>query len=152
MINKHVNTFAAEEKQKGFYLIASGGQMMDNIKVVHLSFDLKKKVEIEEARIMLIEMTQKFIKQVNSDEIIRPHLNNYPFSHLNAEFTLNFKDNHHIYLNEGIACVMMGKDKIYYAISDSIEGPLKVIYEENYIEALEKVKAQKSHLTTISTK
>jgi hypothetical protein len=152
MINKHINAFATEEKQKGFYLIASGGQMMDNIKVVHLSFDLQKKVGVDEARLMLIEMTQKFMRQVNADEKIRPYLENYPINHLNAEFTLNFKDKRHIYLEEGVACAMMVKNKIYYFKSDSETGPLKDLYEETYAEALEKVNAKKSQLTQITAK
>lgn len=152
MINKHINSFAAQEEKKGFYLFGSGGEMMDNIKKVHLSFDLQKKVEVDEARVMLVEMTQKFMQQVNSDEKIRPYLENYPFTHLNTEFSISFKDSRHIYLQEGIALAMMVKDKIYYSISDSETGPFKHVYEETYAEALEKVKAQKSHLTTISEK
>lgn len=150
MIDKHINSFAVKKKEDGFYLFGSGGQMMDNIKKVHLSFDLQKKVEIDEARVMLIDMTQDFIKQVNADEKIRPYLNNYPFDHMNAEFNINFKDKRHIYLEEGIASAMMVGNKIYYSKSNSETSPLVTVFEETYAEALEKVKQQKAQLTITS--
>lgn len=147
MVDKHTNSFASKMKQRGYYLCGSGGAMMDNIKKIHLGFDLKKKVEIDEARLRLVEMTEEFLEEINSDEKLRPYLDNYPFNHKNAELSIGFKDSKGFFFEEGVATVMIVGNKVFYSISKDRTSPLVTVLSETYSEAFEKVKQQKSHQT-----
>jgi len=70
----------------------SGGQAMDQIKMLALCFIYREPVEIDQARKLLIASVDKFTAKINENEDIRPYLNNYPFKTKNIEIMIFIQD------------------------------------------------------------
>lgn len=62
------------------------------IKEVGLLFQVNHLLTREEARELLVNCVQEFLSEMNSNEEIRPHLENYPFTSKNIDITVFIKD------------------------------------------------------------
>jgi hypothetical protein len=71
----------AKELSEKYGLIPSGtgSQMMDEIKMLYLAFDYRNRLEIPEARTIILGCVKEFMNTINKDEKIRPYLFKYPF-------------------------------------------------------------------------
>jgi hypothetical protein len=110
------------------------------VKLLGLDFQMLGPLSKEEIRKMLITLEEDFLVFVNSDEAIKPHLNNYPFRIENIEITLFFIDSKRMELldpNIGIAEVSGGS--LEYKILSRTEGflSIKSTSKESYEEALQ---------------
>src|SRR5690242_6084059 len=74
------------ELRKEFELQACGfnARAMDQIKVLGLSFDYYKELDIDGARTLVILAAMRFLKKINENELIRPFLENFPFKSENV--------------------------------------------------------------------
>jgi hypothetical protein len=116
------------------------GQMMGQIKMLGLSFNYYKPISIEEGRELLITAVDEFIKNVNEDEDIRPHLNNYPFKSKNIDIRIFIHNPNGSDVTAGNLRVITSIDGILeYDIRDPKTNRLTTIYKETYEEALSKM-------------
>ena len=51
-------------------------------------FQVKRKLSIEQAREILVDCVQEFLTEINSNEEIRPYLENFPFTSKNIHIAL----------------------------------------------------------------
>lgn len=145
LVEQHISTFSKKMSSKGFYLVGSGGEMMNNIKTVKLSFHIEKKSDVNEARKVIIDMAEEFLSDINADQEIRPFLSNYPFDNKNVEILIGFVDENDHLLNDDVAVVTNVKDSIFYASSIDRSKPLVTMLEESYCHALQTVKSKNNN-------
>ncbi len=133
-------TFAQLKMEKELYPCGVGSGMMNQIKMLALAFNYYKDADIEHARELLMAGATLFLNKINSNEQIRPYLDNYPFRPENIQII--------IYLQTPIGSppdfgklivVSMSDGILRYSIENSKTGPLITIHEETYEEASEKL-------------
>ena len=124
------------EKEKNLRLVGRGGQMMHDIQMMAMSFDLYHEVDLKEARELLVYIINEYLSEINSNVEIRPFLHEYPFTAKNVEIHI------WVYKPNGSDPDL---DKLYYI--SAINGVLtyyldlpktysrKAICEETYAEA-----------------
>ena len=110
-----------------------------------------KKVNVEEARILLITLTKELLDRINSDQQIRPYLDHYPFTEKGISLGLSFYDDQGKRVDNGyVAHLFVAKDgNICYDTYNHEED----LYEEPYEEALrivenEQKSVEKATITT----
>lgn len=109
------------------------------VKILGLDFQMLGPRSREDIREILINSVQDFLLFVNSNEEVRPYLENYPFEIKNVEITLFFINSKRMELNDpyiGIAGISEGK--LDYQILIDTDGipSIKNEYVESYDEAL----------------
>lgn len=115
------------------------GRMMDQIKLLGLTFFYRHPVDVEQGRRLLITAVQTLIANVNANEQVRPYLNNFPFESKNVELIIHLQRPDGSRFGAGELCVLQAEEgKIEYLIQDS-KGALTAIYQETYEEALQKI-------------
>jgi len=127
------------QAEKGLCLIGTGGRMMDDIKMMSMSFEFFHPIDVQQGRQLLIFSINEYLRDINNNEKIRSYLNKYPFTEKNIEI--------HIWIRNPDGS-MVSLDKIYYI--SAIDGVLtyyiddperfsrKIVYRETYAEALSK--------------
>ena len=126
--------------QKNLYLIGTGGQMMDDIQMMAMSFNYYQEVNLKTARELTIYVINEYLSAINSNKEVRPYLHEYPFTAKNVEiriFVYN-PDRSELPLEKiyCIECINGGLE--YYARSN----PRQAIYEETYEEALQAISSE----------
>lgn len=126
-------------------------QFKNGVANFKLSYSLSKKKEdkitLEEARDLLVFVTENFLKTVNSDPKVIPMLDVYPLTYDLMNITIHFEDENRIDLGQGIASLHLFDGKIRYRGYQIREytgkypakGKHYVILEESYIDALESI-------------
>ena len=128
------------KKERDLYPIGSGGRMMDQIKMLALSFDYYKDIGIEGGRELLVASVDEFVAAVNGNEQIRPYLGNYPFESKNIEIRIFLRNPDHSNPVPGKLCVLSAIDGVLdYDIRDPTTDRLKAVYKETYDEAKQKL-------------
>lgn len=116
----------------------SGGQAMDQVKMLALAFDCRRLLTITSARILLVKAVDTFAKVVNNEEKIRPYLGNYPFEPKNIEIRIFIQKPDGSDFGEGQLTVASFTDgTLNYKISSS---HLVTIHSESYAEAVAKLR------------
>ncbi len=130
------------KKEKELYTCGTGGQMMDQIKMLALSFDYYKPLNIENGRELLIAAVNELVTHVNANEEIRPYLNNYPFEPKNIEIRIFARNPDGSNVPPGKLSVLSAIRNIFeYDMNDPETIQLKTFYQETYEEALSKIAA-----------
>lgn len=80
--------FVKDMKKKGFRQSMYGGSFINNIQSVHLCFETDRCLSVNECRQLGIEMVEDLLNRYNTNEEIRPYLNNYPFTEKNLEISI----------------------------------------------------------------
>jgi hypothetical protein len=142
LANEIILKVASELRKKtNLHPCGSGGQMMNEIKMLALAFDCYAPLDISEGRKLLIVAVNEFVDAVNADEQIRPYLFNYPFEAKNIEIRIFIQNPDGSQFGQDRLCVISAIDgMLKYKMNDP-EGPLfKIVYEETYEEAVQKIK------------
>jgi hypothetical protein len=71
---------------------SSGGSFMDEIHSVSYGFSSNKQATRDEARALIVQVTEDLIREVNAYKELRPHLANYPLDNKNFTLTISFYD------------------------------------------------------------
>jgi 3-dehydroquinate synthase class II len=127
-------------KTSRLYPCGVGGQMMDQVKMLALSFDYKEPIQIDEARALLIKSVDTFLLAVNTDERVRPYLNNYPFRPQNLEVRIFLKapDGREVPIGE--LCVISSIEGTFnYDVSNLERNRHITVLIETYAEAKQKM-------------
>lgn len=104
-------------RKKNCYTLSFGGKIGDNVEELSIKLLCKRRASLEEARILEVNVTEKFLSMINNDLALRPYLKEYPFpaSRVRTCIVFTDKDNCH-YTNGGIATVLQEKGKVVYTI------------------------------------
>lgn len=126
--------------QKNLYLIGTGGQMMDDIQMMAMSFNYYQEVNLKTARELTIYAIDEYLSAINNNKEVRPYLHEYPFTAKNVEiriFVYN-PDRSELPLEKiyCIECINGGLE--YYARSN----PRQAIYEETYEQASQAISSE----------
>ncbi|NGX47347.1 MAG: hypothetical protein K1000chlam3_00720 [Chlamydiae bacterium] len=122
----------------GYICGLSGGSMPNDIMGISVGFDAFRKATIDEARELIILITQKFLRTINSYEEIRPYLRDYPFNSDRIYVSISFNNKKHEPETENsISQVTCTRDKIYYSMAAPKTYSLSEIASESYEEAFE---------------
>ena len=117
----------------------SGSQMMNQIEMLALAFDYFQPLDIDSARPLLIIAADKFLKEINEDESIRPYLSNYPFEPKNIEVAIYFYKPKYKEVPNGDLCIAaLRQGKCIYKIHGP-NGRLQILTEETYEDAVMKL-------------
>ncbi len=73
------------KQRLGLIPFGVGGQMMNQIQRLMLDFQYKHEVTVEEGRRLLVYSVLQFLDEINSNEVIRKYLQNFPFQPKNVE-------------------------------------------------------------------
>lgn len=141
LLNRISNSF--KEKYK-INVTSTNVSMPDGvIKLLGLDFQMIGPRSKEEIRKILIELAQEFSIYVNSDDKIKPFLEDYPFEIKMVEITLFFIDLNHRGLTDpyiSIAGISRGKLDYWTLVKSNGVLAIKSEFEETYQEALEILK------------
>ncbi len=123
----------------------TGGQMMNEIKMLALSFDYYQPLNIEQARELLIIATERFISEINQTQPIHPYLHNYPFKPENVEIRIFlYKPDHSDVGAENLSVVSMLEGVLYYKVDNPKTKLFTTVLTETYEEALERSREKAS--------
>jgi len=136
LVNEIRNKVATQLKnEKKLFPIGTGGQMMDQIEMLALSFDYYGEIGIEEGRELLLGAINEFVATVNADERIQPYLKKFPFEPKNIEIRIFLRNS-----TPGKLCVLSAIDDVLeYDIRDPKTDRLKSVYDETFQEATRKM-------------
>jgi len=124
-------------EKHGLKLIVTGGSMMHEIKIIHLSFTSTKSLSIEEARKFILECSKIFLDYINNFPEIKLYLNNYPATEKNIELSIFFGINGIEPISPYVSFVSTSSSDIRYYIKKNNEETKRVLIE-TYQEALQK--------------
>jgi hypothetical protein len=128
------------KEQKGLFLAGTGGRMMDDIQMMMMGFNFYKVVDIETTRRILVDSVQEYLSAINSNEEIRFHLHNYPFTAQNVEIVIYFYNPDGSKVPPGkITIAAANQGKVVYYIDDPEKHTIRSLHEETYEEALKLV-------------
>ena len=150
LTNRAISLFSNEVyRTNKLQLAGSGGALFKNIKTFALSFSLEKNLGLVESRKLFVNIAERFLTQINSDESIRPFLNEYPINIKNLDLSISFEIDNKFVSPNYIAYISVPNinpdrptDFIYYSIYDPNLNKLINIHKESYIEALKIVYEQ----------
>lgn len=136
-----MNAFTSQMyKEKGFRVLGIGSAMPDCVRQLIIHFTSNQKVDISQARILLIDLIDKFLAKVNEDMEIQQYLLNYPFNENNLEMSITFCENGDSIPPPHIAIVMILDGRICYSINT--DNQYETVFRETYQEAINIVRSQ----------
>jgi len=138
LANEIMAKAAAQLKiEKSLCPCGSGGQMMDEIKMLSLSFNYYKEIEIKEGRALLITAVDTLLSAINADPRIHPYLCNSPFEPKNIEIRIFLRNPDSSQMASGKLSAISALGAILeYQVNDPSTPLFKTIYKETYDEAL----------------
>ncbi len=121
----------------------SGGQAMDQIKMLALAFISHKPIDIETGRELLIASVNEFAAEINANEAIRPYLGNYPFGPKNIKIEIFIRNPNGKEVESDKLCIITASEGVLKYLIYSGKYNLKTVYEETFEEALQKLNRAK---------
>lgn len=129
------------ERNFGLHLMGSGGAMMDEIETLHIVYFSNQRINLEQARKLILNTSQILIHAMNQETRLQAHIKNYPFSpnHLKsfAIAFINEKGENMELPYVSLVCITKGKIS-YSFFKDKFLDDMKI--RESYEEAMEKVR------------
>jgi hypothetical protein len=142
MVDRITENYLKEMAEpRGLTLSGYGGAMMDDIQRVTLRFLSHDALNVDEARILYVEMMGEFLRRINCHEKVRPHLHNFPFEDDNIKLTISFVNSEGHTIRDGhVALMSIARDhKLYFAAYNPDIEDFYTLCEESYEEARRKV-------------
>lgn len=139
-VDRIIKNFAEEmQKELSLVCIGSGGRMSKNIEEVSVKFIAYREASIKEARELEIRAIERLLKSINTNEKIRPYLNEFPFKRKNLEISISFQNPDNTHSTTGVAFIYQIRGIIYYDRINLHSGRLEDLAKETYEEALKVV-------------
>ena len=128
------------EKEYGLSCFSIGGSVAVNIKEVSLKFTCCEQKSIEEARVLELACIEQLREMINSNEKIRLHLEEYPFTNERVEIMIRFREKSlkNFPPENSISRVTSCKGKLFYDNVFNDHRPDQTVLEETFTEAYEK--------------
>src|ERR1700722_3388026 len=129
--------FLQLKKEKKLNVIESGWGLRGrkNIRCMHCGFRYYNEITVEEARKLLLETGNLYLKTINENEKIRSFLENYPYGPENIEINIFINPGNRTPKSDGLGVIAIIDGKLKYYSNPHFTK----IYEETYEEALEKL-------------
>ncbi len=133
------HTILELREKKDLRACGIGSGMMDQIRMLAISFFYYNEVDIEQARDLLMTAGTVFLRHVNANEKIRPYLQNYPFEPKNIQIAIFLMKPDGTEPDAGqLTIISMHKGILAYNIDKPGTKQLITIYKETFDEALSK--------------
>jgi hypothetical protein len=131
------------KKERGLYLCGTGGGMMNQIRMLALSFNYHKPVDIDEGRELLIAAVNELAHIVNADERIHSYLKNYPFGPKDIEIRIFLQNqDYSSFGQDKLSVISALQGTLSYKIDNPKTKLFKTIHQETYEEALLELSTQ----------
>lgn len=132
--------------EKRYKMIPCGFGINNGFKFLEISFHIRRPIPKEELRCMLIDCADEFLKNINTNEEIKPYLENYPFTHKNVGIIFYIYDTSGDDLwHPNITIAEIIKNKLSFKTEDPEDiGGYKEETEETIEEALQLINTQKT--------
>ena len=115
--------------------VGFGGAIHEKVEELALSFDYCRTLTIDEYRDLLVHCAEYFLDQINSNEEVRPYLQNYPFNSQNIYLCIYVLSENKKRFDVGqLSSLKVVKGKIVYHYRDS-EYTVEVLKTDDYEEA-----------------
>lgn len=119
------------EKEMGLIPCGSGGQMMYQIEMLGLAFQYRHSIDVEKGRRILMQAINEFLKEINSNERIRPYLDVYPFEPKNIEILIVLQSPDGSNIDNGkLELIFVSEGILQYQFNNSDSSKYKETYEE----------------------
>ena len=135
VIAKAVSKILAE---KDLVLFGHLTDSLGKIRTLTVMFNHRKCITIQEGRKLLVFAVQSLLSEINADEVIRPHLQHYPFQIENVEVGISLEYGQQENLEQGELWGVAAHDGVFKYLVQGTEF-LEAIHEETYEEALQLV-------------
>jgi len=125
--------------------VGQGGMTIGCKCKIFLEFQVRRPLNRDESRRILIDASEELLKTVNETVMLRPYLRDFPFTSKNIEVVIYScnNDGTKVYDPFITASSVFASDEIMFATSDPLKRyGYKNEYWENYKEALEFVQKQ----------
>jgi hypothetical protein len=125
------------ESETGLSFVGIGGGMMDQVRMMAISFDYYGEINMEQARELLIYCVNEYLTAINSSEEIRPHLVHYPFTPKDVEIRIFISKANRKDVSNGelsVASQIDGTTKYY--VKQPGAPSIRVDYKETYEESV----------------
>ncbi len=133
-ITEKTTTKLAE--QKNLVLVGTGGQMMNDIQMMAMSFNYYHEVDLKQARKLIVYAIDEYLSDINNNEEVRLYLHEYPFTAKNIEINIFVYNPDKSRLSpEKIYLISSVEGKVNYYVRDA--DSRKAICKETYEEASE---------------
>ena len=127
------------KKEKGLIPCGTGGQAMNQIQMLALSFDYRQPVDIDKSRELLITAVDTFVAAINANEAVRPYLGNYPFTPKNIELRVFLQNPDRSNVQSGQLSIVTSIAGVFNYKIQETDYPLpKTIHHEPYEEAVQR--------------
>lgn len=138
------NTAEKLSKKYNLEFIGQSESMMDCIHQMGIKLQTSYPLEKDEARRLIINTTEEFLRDINQNEKIRPFLEVYPFTPKNTSMTIfSSRSDNGIVYDPYIVVASIQKGKVVFKTNDPENRyKYKNIYTESYEEALKIVEAE----------
>ena len=134
-------TFVQLKMEKELHPCGIGSGMKDKIRMLALSFNYYRELNIEEARELLMYATRVFLDKINSNQEIRPFLLNDPFTPFDIDITVFLRNLDGSYPNtEKLQVIAMTNGRFIYKIDTPARKQYKTILTETFAEAEKNLK------------
>jgi hypothetical protein len=150
VVSKETNKIRKEE---GVELFGYGGAMMEGIENIRISFVSHQKVDIAEARQMIVRYIERIRDAVNAKNDLKEYLIPYPFPTSGINMSILFLQDSGKFIEYG--CVWLGTGgvssvsqidgNIFYSSYNPRTELLEHYYRETYEEALAIVNNEESN-------
>jgi len=97
---------------------AFGGKMSEGIDKIELSFVRKKKMSIDEARKMQVDLTQTLLSTIHKSKTLSPHLQHTPFDAKHINIRVHFENGKEGLFNDGSLSRMLQQDGIIHYFNE----------------------------------
>jgi hypothetical protein len=131
--------------------VGDGGQRIGCACKIFLAFQIRRPLNRDESRRILIDASEELLKTVNENTILRPYLRDFPFTTKNIEVVVfsSDSDGTKVYDPFITASSVFESDEIVFLTADPQQTyGYKNEYMEDYQEALEIVKQQQGVMGT----
>lgn len=119
----------------GLEPIGFGGRIHEDVEKLSLSFYYKESDNIDQYREIIVESCSCFLREINSNEELRPFLHNYPFLPYNIDVCIYIRKEDNNPLSAGqIDCIHAINGKIHF-VEKVTEFTSKDILVESFEEA-----------------
>jgi hypothetical protein len=143
-VGKCINEYAKSQKtHRGMEVMGTGGSNPNGLyKRIHVHFYCYKHLDVPEARRLFVASALEFIERMNSNEKLRPFLEEYPATIENIKIDINcFDDAGRGDLGDFVdppyvAFMFHVGNRLIYCFDDKTEFSFSHDYEETFEEAL----------------
>lgn len=131
-----IQTAKKLETEKKLHLVGTGGGMMDDIKMMAMSFNYYQEIDVKEARKLAIHAVNQYLSAINNNKDIRPFLHEYPFTPKNIQIRiLVYKPDRSLPPQDKIQFISVINGYITYSLNEP-NGLFETVCKEPFEEAL----------------